>query len=332
MLRKLTARGERWPLSRPFRISRGVKTQADVVTVEIAADGAVGMGEATPYGRYGETTDSVLTQIEGVRAAIEAGASREALQVLLPAGAARNALDCALWDIEAKLCGRTVAEMIGAPEPRRMVTAVTISLDAPSVMGEAANSLSGCPLIKVKVDANDPVAAVRAVREAAPLARLIVDPNESWSVAQLEVWQAEMCALEVALLEQPIPAEEDRALERLKPLVPICADEAVHVRADLKKLAGRYQAVNIKLDKTGGLTEALALREAASAMGMTLMVGCMIGTSLAMTPALHVARDANFVDLDGPWWLAQDRENRLVFSDGWLTPPSHGWGMHAARP
>jgi L-alanine-DL-glutamate epimerase-like enolase superfamily enzyme len=332
MLRHIAARGECWPLSRPFRISRGVKTQADVVVVDIVEGDIIASGEATPYARYGETVESVLAQIGGVRDGLAAGATRHELQEMLPAGAARNAIDCALWDLESKLSGKSVADLLGAPAPHAMVTAVTVSLDSAEEMGKAARGLRGCPLLKVKVDATDPIAAVRAVREAAPNARLIVDPNESWSVAQLRTWLPAMAELQVTLLEQPVPAEEDEGLQSLDPIVPIAADEAVHTRADLARVAGRYQAINIKLDKAGGLTEALALRDAAAQMGMTLMVGCMIGTSLAMSPALQVARDAKFIDLDGPWWLANDRENRLVFNGGVLSPPTHGWGMPMSRP
>jgi L-alanine-DL-glutamate epimerase-like enolase superfamily enzyme len=222
--------------------------------------------------------------------------------------------------------------MIDAPPPGPTITAVTVSLDAAEAMGAAAAALRACPLIKVKVDASDPVAAVRAVRAGAPTAQLIVDPNESWSLDQLKAWAPEMAALNVSVLEQPIPADADEGLERFDAPVPIAADEAVHTRADLARARRRYQVVNIKLDKAGGLTEALALRRAASEAGMVVMVGCMIGTSLAMTPALHIALDAKFVDLDGPWWLAEDRVNRLVFRDGTLFPPSHHWGMARCGP
>lgn len=331
MLRRLLARSERWPLSRPFRISRGVKTAADVVIVEAVADGRMGLGEAVPYPRYGESVESVLAQIEVVADAFAQGMTRAELQQLLPAGAARNAVDCALWDLEAKLAGRSVADLIGVPAPGELVTAVTISLDAPERMAEAALAVNEAPLIKVKVDARDPIAAVAAVRSSAPNARLIVDPNESWTPALLRQVLPELARLKVTLLEQPVPAGEDADLEGLAPTVPICADEAAHTSADLDLVVRRYQAVNIKLDKAGGLTEALAMKQHAQELQLTLMVGCMVCTSLGVAPALLVAADAPFVDLDGPWWLLQDRDSAVRIEGGRLTPPSAGWGNALPR-
>ena len=331
MLRTLVARSERWPLSRPFRISRGTKTAADVVVVEAHADDCVGWGEAVPYARYGESVESVLSQIERVSEAFAHGMTRAELQQLLPAGAARNAVDCALWDLEARLTGRSVAELIGAPEPQTLVTAVTISLDTPERMGDAALAVRDAPLIKVKVDAGDPIAAVGAVRAGAPRARLIVDPNESWTPTLLSVLMPDLARLDVALIEQPVPADDDGELEGRAPLVPICADEAAHTRADLDRVARCYQALNIKLDKTGGLTEALAVKRRARELGLTLMVGCMVCTSLGIAPALLLAADAAFVDLDGPWWLLQDRDSAVRIEGGRLTPPSAGWGSALPR-
>lgn len=331
MLRRLVARSERWPLSRPFRIARGVKTAAEVVVAEAHDGGHVGLGEAVPYPRYGESTESVLAQIASIADAFAGGLDREALQTRLPPGAARNAVDCALWDLEAKSAGRSVAEMLGVPQPGEMTTAITVSLDTPERMAEAAAAIADAPLIKVKVDALAPIAAVEAVKSAAPRARMIVDPNESWPPELLSMLLPRLAELEVALLEQPVAAPADAALEGLDPPVPICADEAAHTSADLERVARRYQAVNIKLDKTGGLTEALAMRRRAREMGLTLMVGCMISTSLSVAPALFVAADAAFVDLDGPWWLLHDRDSALRFDRGRLSPPTEGWGIPLPR-
>lgn len=317
-----------WPLSRPFRISRGVKSAADVVVAEVAARGKSGRGECVPYARYGDSSASVLAQIEAARAALEAGVTREDLQALLPPGAARNALDCALWDLEAKQAGISVADRLGvrlAP----IATAVTVSLDAPERMHEAARAIADAPLIKVKVSADAPLAAVDAVRRAAPSARLIVDPNEGWSPDVLLSALPRLADFGVALIEQPVPASDDDVLDGLAPPVPICADEAAHTRADLDRVARRYQAVNVKLDKAGGLTEALAMAADVRARGLQLMIGCMVSTSLSIAPALMLAHDADFVDLDGPWWLSQDRPDAMRFADGVLTPPCAGWGYPA---
>ncbi|MBC7768177.1 MAG: dipeptide epimerase [Phycisphaerales bacterium] len=330
MLRRLNARTERWPLSRPFRISRGVKTAADVVVVELRDGGHIGRGESVPYARYGESVDSVLAQIASISSAMESGLTRADLQPALSAGAARNAVDCALWDLEAQQSGRSVAELAGLPTPGEIITAVTVSLDAPVRMAEAAGAMSASPLIKVKVDANDPLAIVEAVRNAAPGARLIVDPNESWTPQLLIELLPRLAALRVDLIEQPIPAAEDAALENLRSPVPICADESAHTSADLDRVARLYQAVNIKLDKTGGFTEALAMRQRARELGLTVMVGCMVSTSLGVAPALLFADGAAFVDLDGPWWLAQDREHGMIFRDGRMTAPRGGWGERRA--
>jgi L-alanine-DL-glutamate epimerase-like enolase superfamily enzyme len=327
MLRRLDARHERWPLSRPFRISRGEKTAADVVVVEARAGDHVGHGEAVPYARYGESIESVLAQLHTLAPAFEMGLTRLDLQSLLPPGAARNATDCALWDLEAKITGRSVADLIGAPNPREMVTAVTVSLDAPERMAKAAAGIANAPLIKVKVSADAPLDCITAVRLAAPSARLIVDPNESWNADLLAEMLTPVASLGVGLIEQPLPAGADDALEHLRPPIPICADEAAHVSTDLERVARRYGAVNIKLDKAGGLTEALAMRRQAEELGLIIMVGCMISTSLGIAPALHIAANAQFVDLDGPWWLLQDRDSAARFDSGRVAPPRNGWGI-----
>lgn len=327
MSRTLDARHDRFALARPFRIARGTRTVADVITVTVTDGGHVGRGEGVPYPRYGESIERALAAIASVRDAIEGGAGRPALLSMLPPGAARNAVDCALWDLEARQSGREVAAMLDAPPVGRIASALTIGIDTPRAMGAEAARLAGAPLIKVKVDADDPAARVRAVRAAAPHAALIVDPNESWDRALVEAMQAVLVEARVALLEQPVPAGEDDWLEGFAPGVPICADEAVHVAADLDIVARRYQVVNVKLDKAGGLTAALELAQGARARGLGLMTGCMISSSLSIAPALHVARMSDFVDLDGPIWLAEDRPGGVRDEGGMLAPPDRGfWG------
>ena len=328
MPRILDAQHDRFALTRPFRIARGVKTAADVVTVTIREGDKAGRGEGVPYPRYKESVESALAAISEIKPLIEGGAGRDALLKAMPAGAARNAVDCALWDLESRLSGQSVADMIGAPEPGRIASALTIVIDTPEAMARAAASVAQIPLIKVKVDANDPEAQLRAVRAAAPEPRLIVDPNESWDRALVEAMQPMLVELRADLLEQPVPAGEDEWLEGFTPAVPICADEALHVAADLPVIARRYQVVNVKLDKTGGLTEALAVAKAARERGLGLMTGCMVSSSLAIAPALHIARMSDFVDLDGPIWLREDREGGVRDEGGTLLPPAPGfWGM-----
>ena len=328
MPRTLSAQHDRFELTQPFRIARGVKTAADVITVTIGEGAAEGRGEGVPYPRYGESVESALAAIENARPLIERGAGREELLKAMPAGAARNALDCALWDLEARLCGRTVALMIGNPAPGRVASALTVVIDAPDAMARSAAAMAHAPLVKVKVDSNDPEAQIRAVRAAAPNANLIVDPNESWDRHLVETLQPLLVEQRVALLEQPVPAGEDEWLEGFIPRVRICADESVHVAADLPVLARRYQVVNVKLDKSGGLTSALELARAARARGLGLMTGCMVSSSLSIAPALHVARMSDFVDLDGPIWLREDRAGGVSDEGGFLLPPAAGfWGM-----
>ncbi len=329
MQRILQARHHCYALSRPFRISRGVKTSADVIGVTLRQGDAVGRGEGVPYPRYGENIDSALASIEAIRPAIEGGASREALQYLLVPGAARNAVDCAMWDLQARLAGIDVAAMLGQAEPDRLASALTISLDASAAMGEAAARVANAPLIKVKVDAVDPIAQVRAVRAAAPAAALIVDPNESWDEALLKAMQPVLVEARVALLEQPVPAGADEWLEGYSSPVPICADESFHVAEDLAVVARRYGVVNIKLDKTGGLTAALDAARAVRAAGLGLMTGCMVSSSLSIAPALHLAARSDFVDLDGPLWLVDDWVGGVRDEHGMLVPPDRGFWGHA---
>jgi L-Ala-D/L-Glu epimerase / N-acetyl-D-glutamate racemase len=327
MLRELSTGHESWPLATPFRISRGVRVTANVVVVEIKQGNSRGRGEAVPYARYGETVESVLEQLRGVATAIAGGMTREALQEAMPPGAARNALDCALWDLSASLTGHSVTAQLGQGPLPALTSALTVGLDTPAAMQAAAVRLRAAPLIKVKVDASNPEAQLRAVRAGAPDTRLIVDPNESWTMEILEAMQPVLVDVRVELIEQPLPAQDDAALEGFLPALPICADESCHIAADLPKLLGRYQAINIKLDKTGGLSGALELLQQARNAGLQIMCGCMICTSLSIAPAFHIARHADFIDLDGPLWLKQDHPDGARVADGKLLAPSDAlWG------
>ena len=327
MLRALNIRHRTLPLRSPFRISRGVKLAADVVTVELSQAGCVGRGESVPYGRYGESVASVMEEVEMLRDPVCAGMGRDELQARIPAGAARNALDTALWDLESRLSHVPVWTQLARPPHSPIVTALTISIDTPQEMGKAASRIANPNLIKIKVDADDPVARIEAVRRAVPSARLIVDPNESWTIDILREVQPALERAAVSLLEQPLPADADDALLEFSSPIPVCADEACHTASDLPSLRHRYQAVNIKLDKTGGLTEAWRLLRDAKACGFTVMVGCMVCSSLGIAPALEIAREADFVDLDGPLWLADDHPGGVTLQDGLLKPPSPGfWG------
>ena len=324
----LAVHRESWPLAGVFRISRGARTTAHTVLVEIRDGVATGRGECVPYARYGETVDSVVASIEGLRGELEAGLGREALGDAMAPGAARNAVDCALWDLEAKRTGRRAWESASEPSPGPVITAYTLGIDEPDAMREAAARHADRPLLKVKLDGDRVAERVAAVRAGAPDARLIVDANEGWTAQTLRRSLSALADLGVELVEQPLPAGADAALADIERAVPVAADESCHTRADLPTLAGRYDVVNVKLDKTGGLTEALALRDAATAAGFGIMVGCMLATSLAMAPALLVAQEARFVDLDGPLLLARDREPGLDYHpDGRVAPPSPAlWG------
>ncbi len=323
----LQAQAETWPILGAFRIARGAKTEAAVVTVRLVQGEAVGWGECVPYARYGESPASVLAQIEAARGLIEAGGGRGALATALPAGAARNALDCALWDLEAKRTGAPVWALAGLPPPGPVVTAYTLSLDAPEAMAEAARTARAYPLLKLKIGGAGDIARIAAVAQARPDARLIIDANEGLDPQSLPALLREARALNVELIEQPFPADADAALESVAAPVALCADESLHVSADIERLARRYDAVNVKLDKTGGLTEALATIAAARSAGMKVMLGCMVGTSLAMAPAAVIAGLADWVDLDGPLLLAQDREPGLRFEGATLHPPPRAlWG------
>jgi L-alanine-DL-glutamate epimerase-like enolase superfamily enzyme len=311
---------ERWPIAGAFTISRGSKTEAEVVVAEVSDGLYRGRGESVPYGRYDETAADVSAAIAALAPQVAAGLDHTALQGLLPAGAARNALDCALWDLAAKRAGRPVHELAGVPPPVPRVTAYTVSLGSPDVMAEAAAKAAGRPLLKVKLGQPGDPDRIRAVRAAAPRAELIVDANEGWTAGNLAENLAACAAAGVTLVEQPLPAADDAALAAVPHPIPVCADESVHDRTSLAGLAGKYDAVNIKLDKTGGLTEALALADAAERMGFALMVGCMISTSLAIAPALLLATRARVVDLDGALLLARDRPHGLRYDASRVHP------------
>ena len=317
----LSAQVERWPLKQAFVISRGAKTEAAVVVAEIVDGRHRGRGEAVPYARYGESIENVVAQIETVRGRIEAGADRIELQGLLPPGAARNALDCALWDLEAKRERKRAWALAGRARLDPVKTCFTISLAAPEAMAEAARANSRRPILKLKIGERDDLAAVAAVRAAAPKTRLIVDANEALTFDELRRLAPELAALGVMLIEQPLRAGEDAVLEGYLSPVPLCADESLHTRAELAACARRYASVNIKLDKAGGLTEALALAAEARDMGLSLMIGCMVATSLAMAPAMILAQGAEVADLDGPLLLTRDREPGLAITGSLIEPP-----------
>jgi L-Ala-D/L-Glu epimerase len=324
---RLSVSRRAWPLAQAFAISRGSRTTAEVVVAEVSDGEFRGRGECVPYPRYGESVDSVVQTLEAMKGAVFSGLDRHELQRAMPPGAARNALDCAFWDLDGKRDDRRVADMAGLGQLRPLVTAYTLSLDTPERMGEAAAANRDRPLLKLKVTGDGDIERVRAVRRNAPQSRLIVDANEGWSERHLTEIMPMLAEFGVELIEQPLPAGADDALARLPHPIPVCADEACHTREDLDLLAGKYDAVNVKLDKTGGLTEALALAEAAAARGFKIMVGCMIGSSLAMAPALLVAQRAAFVDLDGPLLLASDRSPGLRYDGSTVYPPDPAlWG------
>ncbi|MGJ8617703.1 MAG: N-acetyl-D-Glu racemase DgcA [Sulfitobacter sp.] len=310
-------------LAQVFTISRGSRTEAQVLTVRITDGGVTGWGECVPYARYGETLDSVTAQIEGLSGTV----TRARLYDLLPAGAARNAVDCALWDLAAKQAGKRVWELADLARPGPEITAYTLSLDTPEAMQAQAAKHSFRPLLKIKLGTPDDMPRLEAVRAGAPKSTIIIDANEGWSAEVYADLAPHLLRLGVSLVEQPLPADKDDALIGMDRPVPICADESCHDRDSLASLEGKYDVVNIKLDKTGGLTEALALRDAARAQGYDVMVGCMVGSSLAMAPATLVAQGTKVVDLDGPLLLAEDREHALKFDQAGVHPPEAAlWG------
>jgi L-alanine-DL-glutamate epimerase-like enolase superfamily enzyme len=324
---KLVARIERWPIAGSFTISRGAKTEAVTVVAEISRGGHTGRGECVPYARYGETLEATLAAVLSMLEPVRRGLDRQALQAAMPAGAARNALDCALLDLEAKTSGRRAWTLLGRPAPRACTTAYTISLGSPEVMAAATAKAARRPLLKIKLGGDGDGERIAAVRKSAPESELIVDANEAWSPANLEQNLAECAELGVTLVEQPLPAGQDEALARIRRPLAVCADESVHDSTSLEGLRERYDAVNIKLDKTGGLTEALAMADAAQGLGFEIMIGCMVATSLAMAPAMLLAQQARFVDLDGPLLLARDRKDGLRYDGSTVYPPDAAlWG------
>ncbi|MCS2154031.1 L-Ala-D/L-Glu epimerase [Scandinavium goeteborgense] len=319
-MRSLRVYEEAWPLHTPFVIARGARSEAKVVVVEIQQDGVTGTGECTPYPRYGESIASVMALVASIGEQLESGLTRDALQQLLPAGAARNAVDCALWDIEVRKAGRSLSNLVGSELASEVTTAQTVVIGTPDQMANSARALwdKGARLLKVKLDDHLISERMVAIRAAVPEATLIVDANESWHSDGLASRCQLLADLNVAMLEQPLPAGEDGALENFIHPLPICADESCHTRESLAKLAGRYDMVNIKLDKTGGLTEALALATEAKLQGFDLMLGCMLCTSRAISAALPLTPKVRFADLDGPTWLAIDAEPALRFGTGTL--------------
>jgi len=316
---------ETWPIRGEFTIARGSKTEARVVVVRL--DHGMGRGECVPYARYGETVEGVLEQIASMKREVERGCGREGLQALLPPGAARNAIDCALWDLEAKRSGVRAWEAAGLARLDPVKTAYTLSLDTPEAMAEAARANARRPILKLKIGSADDLDRVEAVRAAAPLTRLILDANEGLAFDELKRLAPEFARLDVKLIEQPLKVVEDEQLEGFDSPVPLCADESLHSRAELGACARRYDYVNIKLDKTGGLTEALALKAEARALGVEIMVGCMVATSLSMAPAVLLAQGVQFVDLDGPLLLDRDRNPGLNYLGSMIEPPSPAlWG------
>lgn len=320
---EITVTSDVFQLAQVFTISRGSRIQANVLTARVTSNGVTGWGECVPYARYDETLDSVTAQINALPEQI----SCEKLYDLLPAGAARNAVDCALWDLHAKQTGRRAWECAGLPAPEPVVTAYTLSLDTPDAMCEQAMKNAFRPLLKIKLGTPDDMARLEAVRKGAPKSRIIVDANEGWDADVYSELAPHLVRLGVDLVEQPLPAGQDDMLAEIERPLPVCADESCHDRSSLPSLAGKYDVVNIKLDKTGGLTEALRLKSEAIAQGYGVMVGCMVGSSLAMAPATVIAQNVGFVDLDGPLLLAEDRDEPLIFDEAGVHAPSAGlWG------
>lgn len=323
----LLVRIESWPIAGSFTIARGAKTEAQVVVCEVSDEVHTGHGECVPYPRYNETPQATHAALVAMTDALKRGLDRDALQTVMPAGAARNALDCALWDFAAKRSGKRIWDLLGHAAPKPLTTAYTISLGTAEAMAEATAKAAHRPLLKIKLGGDGDEARIAAVRKAAPKSELIVDANESWTDDNLARNLAACADAGVTLVEQPLPAGNDAALAKLKRPIAVCADESVHDRTSLAALRERYDAINLKLDKTGGLTEALALADAARALGFDLMVGCMVATSLSMAPAMVVAQQARVIDLDGALLLAKDRAHGLRYDGSVVHPPAAElWG------
>ncbi|WP_421865246.1 N-acetyl-D-Glu racemase DgcA [Parvibaculum sp.] len=328
-MREITAEIQSWPIAGAFTISRGAKTEANVVVASVSENGLTGRGECVPYARYGENEKDVVAAIKTLQPAISDGLSRDELQRIMPRGAARNALDCALWDLETKIAGKPAWELAGLSAPRALTTAYTLSLASPDDMREAALAAAKRPILKLKLGhgGDDDLARVEAVRGGAPNSALIVDANEGWKPEDVLPLAREFARLGVSLIEQPVPAREDEVLRGIDSPVPLCADESAHGLEGMKRLVGLYDFINVKLDKTGGLTEALAVIRCAKLRKLRVMVGCMVATSLAIAPAMLVAQQADYVDLDGPLLLARDREPSLRYEGSLVYPPERElWG------
>lgn len=327
---RLHAEIESFPIAGRFTISRGSKTEASVIRVELEQDDIIGQGECVPYARYGETLDATLETILSLAPQLAAGLDRKGLQTALPPGAARNAIDCAFWDLEAKRAQTDVAQLADIQPPERIETAYTISLDSAEAMAEAAARRAHMPLLKLKLGAPGDAERLAAIRAAVPDTRLVVDANEGWQPDELQTLLRAAHEARIELVEQPLPAGNDALLAEIEHTVPICADESAHALASLEKLVGRYDAINVKLDKTGGLTEALAVAQRAKELNLSIMIGCMVSTSLSMAPASLLAPFARWVDLDGPLLLAADRPNGLAYTDGAIDPTVNRlWGRYA---
>ncbi|MEP0708570.1 MAG: N-acetyl-D-Glu racemase DgcA [Parvibaculum sp.] len=328
-MREITVEAQSWPIAGAFTISRGAKTEARVVVTTVSEGGVTGRGECVPYQRYGENEKDTIAAIKALQPALTDGMTREELQRTMPRGAARNALDCAMWDLEAKRTGRPAWELAGLGKPRALTTAYTLSLGSPDAMEAAAAAAADRPLLKLKLGqgGDEDIARVEAVRAGAPRAALIVDANEGWKPEDVMPLAREFARLGVSLIEQPVPAKDDEVLRGIASPVPLCADESAHGLEGMKRLVGLYDFINVKLDKTGGLTEALSVMRCAKARKLRVMVGCMVATSLAMAPAMLVAQQADYVDLDGPLLLAEDRKPALRYEGSLVYPPeAELWG------
>ncbi len=325
--RTLMISTESWPIRGGFAIARGKKTVSETVTVTLLEGGARGRGECLPYSRYGESIESVIGQIQTIREEIEAGMGRADLQKFLKPGAARNAVDCALWDLEAKQTGKPVWRLAGLPSPRPCPTSLTIGLDTPKAMARAAKAAADLPLLKIKLGGLADEDCITEVRKAAPKARLVIDANEGWTLEKLHKIMPHLVREKVELVEQPLPAGQDSALKDINRPIKVCADESAHTTADIAGLKDHYDAVNIKLDKTGGLTEAIRMTQAAERAGLDIFLGCMVATSLSMAPAQLLSPLATYVDLDGPLLLETDRKQPIQYRQGWMDPPAPAlWG------
>jgi L-alanine-DL-glutamate epimerase-like enolase superfamily enzyme len=326
MSRKLSVTHESWPLKKIFTISRGSKASADTVYVEIAEGNHVGRGESVPYKRYGETISTVISQIMTLKNSIESGMNSEELLIALEAGAARNAIDCALWDLQSKVDNIPVWKRLNKHVPSKITSAMTIGMETPAIMAADALEYNKYDVLKLKLGSQDVIESVRAIRCVAPNPKLIIDANEAWNEKQIRAWQEELFDLNVSLIEQPLPVGKDGCLNDFNHLIPICADESCHTAKDIPQLTDKYDYVNLKLDKTGGLTEALRAKEQALLCDLGLMIGCMVATSLSMAPAILLTENADFIDLDGPFLLDMDRQPSLIVGSNCLVYNSDIWG------